>query len=82
MNNNQIRVNAVKLVKELNIISGTGKKSGKPYVIANIILETPFGDYEFNLDTFGDRNSVAVLTSVIKQLQEDNTSDFAEGLED
>jgi len=82
MNNNQIKVNAVKLVKELNIISGTGKKSGKPYVIAHIILDTPFGDYEISLDTFGDRNSAAVLSSVIEQLQKNHTSDFAEGFED
>lgn len=70
------------MVKELNLISGTGKKSGKPYVIANIVLQTAIGDYQINLDTFGDKNCVTVLTTVIKQLQHDSSNEFAEGLED
>lgn len=77
-----IKVNATRLVYELELISGISQKTGNSYAMGNVKINTPYGVYQFDLDLFKDRNAKNIVESIISKLQDESKSEFSDDLKD
>lgn len=77
----QTRHNMTDQVTDLVFTTGISKKTGNPYIVGSVTIDTPNGPYEFSLE-YLDKNAQNAARAAIERKENKQIEAFAEGLKD